>query len=151
MRALAKSNPVLLCALAIIGCTLLLCIGIRRGRLDGARTNHAGDRAAAPPRVRIEARLQTFEERLRETENVDWKDSAALARRSSVLLEWLATDRIAALRFVALGRFKDLRLPGVAKAIGQTATPSELFAIANASDQTFESVYRSQDGVVQEW
>ena len=79
---------------------------------------------------------------LRDTEDVDWKDNAARARRGAVLVDWLSRNRAAALRYIARNRFKDLWMPGVTKAVGATATPPEILDIANGSENPGEMVYQ---------
>ena len=87
-------------------------------------------------------RTVSFEERLEGIPAADWKNTVDRSRRAAIIIEWLAADRAAAMRFLSQNHYGDLWLPGVTKAIGERATPSDLLDIANRSEQPSEAVYQ---------
>ncbi len=87
-------------------------------------------------------RAQSFEERLKEAPVADGSDTAGRDRRDALLLEWLAADRGAAMRYMAGNGFRDVWLPGVTRAIGAKATPSELLAIANGAENPGDALFQ---------
>lgn len=105
-----------------------------------ASTDAAKDAAIARPVPVSAVSVRSYEERLKEAPGTDWKDTEGRARRAAILIEWLATDRNAAMRFLAKNRFEDLWLPGLAKAIGSSATASELLLIANNAKNADEAI-----------
>lgn len=101
--------------------------------------------SAAPPassQVSIPDQLESFEDQLRTAPGADWKDTAGRARRAAILVQWLAADRVAAMQFMARNHFEDMWLPGVAKAIGESATAFELLFIANSTIHPGEAISR---------
>lgn len=138
------SRTVLLCILCALAGSWLLTKEFRSGtgvdyRKDARRSTAA---TAAPVALAYSARSRSYEERLRETQNIDWKDVAARAQRAAVLIEWLSADRGGALQFIMRVGSKDIWLPGVTKAIGEKATSSELLAIANGAEDPGNAVYQ---------
>lgn len=83
---------------------------------------------------------ESFEDQLRSAPGNDWKDAAGRSRRAALLVQWLAADRNAAMQFMARNHFADMWLPGVAKAIGETATASELLFISNSTSSPGEAI-----------
>lgn len=146
MNSKPKSRVVLLCL--VTACAGALLIGLRfrpaavRDHGDESKRDAPGDAGPTPARTATAPRAPSFEAGLRGTENVDWKDNDARAQRGAVLVEWLARNRGAALRYLARNRFKDLWMPGVTKAIGATATPAEILDIANGAESPGEAVYQ---------
>jgi hypothetical protein len=84
----------------------------------------------------------SFEDRLIATPAPDWKDTVERTKRAAIIIEWLAADRAAAMRFLSQTHYKDLWLPGITKAIGERATASELLDIANVADDPFNAIYQ---------
>lgn len=105
-----------------------------------------GTTAAGPVATSVRpgpgAALQPFEDRLRQIPAEDWRNVVDRTKRASILIEWLAVDRKAALGFFSRTHYKDLWLPGVTAAIGEKATPMELLDIANGADDPFDAVYQ---------
>lgn len=94
-----------------------------------------GAPGAATASVPLHPRPQTYEQRLAAAQS-DPDDPAAA--REAVLVEWIHSDRAAALRYLAANGYRDLALPRVARAFGQYATPAELLDIANGVDKPGE-------------
>ena len=135
-----------LCLLVALTGALLIAL---RHRPEAVRDHGDAPRSAAPANsVPIPVLAATapgtpsFEERLRDTQNVDWKNNGARAQRGAVLVEWLFRNRGAALRYLARNRYRDLWMPGVTKAVGATATPQEILGIANGAESPDDSVYQ---------
>jgi len=95
---------------------------------------------ALPANTSPPSQFKSFEERMADAPSADSKDAADRSRRAAVLIEWLGSDRRAALQFLAKNRFKDIWLPGLAKAIGTGATAAELLFIANSSDNSADTI-----------
>lgn len=145
--AMTKSRLLLASVSAALACLLFLGIRhrshIRQGQeSEWKRTSTAVLDAARKPLNGPPPLAHSFEERLLATPAPDWKDAAERTRRGAIIIEWLAADRVAALHFLSQSHYRDLWLPGVTKAIGEKATPSELLDIANRAGQPSEAVYQ---------
>lgn len=88
----------------------------------------------APSNPQAQVQSSSFEERLEAVPGTDWSNTAERSRRAAILIEWLGTDRSAALHYLALNRFRDIFLPGLAEAIGRTANAAELLSVANSAE-----------------
>jgi hypothetical protein len=146
MNAGTRSRAVLLCLLVAAAGAIAILGRHRAGAArdtpgDPGPGGQAGE-GAAPVRYAAAPRTPSFEERLRGTQNVDWKNNDARAQRGAILVEWLSRNRGAALRYIARNRFGDLWMPGVTKAIGETATASEILDIANGAENPGDAVYQ---------
>jgi hypothetical protein len=146
MQAKHISQAVLICVVCALAGAFWLRTESQKGTEPGLPKDSKGisasTAASAPVSPAAAAQIQSFEQRLKEAPGDDWKNTSARARRAAILIEWLAADRQAAMQFLARNHFRDLWLPAVAKAIGETATPSELLGIANGADSPGEAVYQ---------
>jgi hypothetical protein len=129
----------IVCALA--GLLLLRTWPVSKSELGtqnaSARTSAA---PSAPSDASIPVQFESFEDQLRTALGADWKNPASRARRAGILIRWLAADRNAAMQFMAHNHFEDMWLPSVAKAIGESATASDLLFIANSALHPDEAI-----------
>lgn len=141
-----RSRLIVVSVSAALGCLLFVGIRswsrIRRGlEREHSRASQTDSGITAAHRAPGAPPL-SFEQRLRESYGAGRSDAAAEARRAAILIEWLAADRNAAMRFLSHDHYKDLWLPGLTKAVGANATPAELLDIANGSDHPYEAVFQ---------
>lgn len=131
-----NSRVALLCILSFLaGAVVSREIPRAKGKppaLSAAVKAPAPAPAASLPRAQSQS--GTFEERLAAAPGTDWSNTAERWRRAAILIEWLGADRSAALHFLASNRFTDIFLPGLAEAIGRTASAAELLAVANSAE-----------------
>jgi hypothetical protein len=146
MHPRLKSRLVLLSVLGASACAVLVVIRsrpkLRREDAQESRRSALSGAGSASLPVSLESRVQSFEQRLQDAPGFDWKNTVGQAQRAAILIEWLNADRGAAMRFLARTHYKDLWLPGVAKAIGANASPAELLDIANGADHPGEAIYQ---------
>ncbi|HEY1794383.1 MAG TPA: hypothetical protein VGG34_15820 [Opitutaceae bacterium] len=83
----------------------------------------------------------SFEERLKAVPWKGWDGRASDPGRFALLVDWLKVDRRAAMEFLAKNRFRELRNPAVARAVGEKATASELLEIANGAESPWDAVF----------
>jgi hypothetical protein len=131
--------------IVVVLCALAGLLLFRRGQSVGGSGNQVAPARipaapAAPSSVSTPVQFESFEDLLRSTPGNDWKDAAGRSRRAAILLRWLDADRKAAMQFLARNRFEDMWLPGVAKAIGGSATASELLFIADSAIHPGEAI-----------
>jgi len=141
-----KSRLILVSVSVALGCLLFMGIRyrsqIRRVGVDESKRKSPSAVGVAPLSQTLPLEIQSIEERLQEIPAADWRNTVDRTRRAAILIEWLAVDRNAAMRFLSQNYYKDLWLPGVTKAIGEKATASELLDIANVADDPFNAVYQ---------
>jgi len=143
MHVGGKSRLVLWSTFGALACALL--VGIRfesriwRNRGDESKLRSTAAAALAPVGTAASDRILSFEERLRAEPGSNGKNGDA--RRAAILVEWLASDRKGAMRFLAIDRFRDLRLPGVSRAVGEKADASELLDVAKGAESPGEALY----------
>ena len=141
-----KSRPILVSVSVALVCLLFTGIRyrsqIRRVSADELKRKRPSAVSVAPLSQTLPLGIHSFEERLQEIPAADWRNTVDRTRRAAILIEWLAVDRNAALRFFSQNHYKDLWLPGVTKAIGERANASELLDIANVADDPFNAVYQ---------
>ncbi len=146
MHARLKSRLVVVFVLGASACVIFMMVGkrpeIRRKDKEELNRSSQTEIGLAPVHSVAEPRVPSFEQRLWEAQGADWRNAVGQAQRAAILIEWLNADRGAAMRFLARTHYKDLWLPGVTKAIGEKASPSELLDIANGADHPAEAVYQ---------
>jgi hypothetical protein len=138
-----KSRIIFCCVLGALICAPLF-VFTRRSQIRPRSESALGPPTVTASRVSptSPSQIRSFEERLEELPATDWKNTVDRGKRAAIIIEWLAADRAAAMRFLSQSHYKDLWLPGVTKTIGEKATPSELLDIANRSEQPGEAVYQ---------
>ena len=138
-----KSRVIFRFGLGALVCALLFVFA-RESQIRPGSGSFLGPPTVAVSRVNPTSptQLPSFEERLQELPAADWKNTVDRTKRAAILIEWLAIDRNAAMRFMSQNHYKDLWLPGITKAIGERATASELLDIANVSDDPFNAVFQ---------
>jgi hypothetical protein len=146
MHARLKYQLIAVSVLAASACLIFLLVGkrpeTRRPAGEASNPGIRSDAGLAPVAATAEPRIRSFEQRLQESPAADWKNPASQAQRAAIFIEWLNADRGAAMRYLAHAGYKDLWLPGVARAIGERATAAELLDIANGADHPGETVYQ---------
>jgi hypothetical protein len=92
-----------------------------------------------PTAVRALPANRGYVGRLEQADASDVRDHGH--RRADVLLDWLTTDPQAALRYLASRRYRDLLLPGVARAVARIATAADLLEIVNTAEEPMDCLY----------